>query len=211
MSEDSINPKPDQVEFRSKNITKRPKAEYFVKIKTRKKSPLPSSFNSLLQSPLFKGWRKFAFLAILCVAILTPIVVIKLANQPESPSPSGFGLSIQTATEVYMEAVTVSQGSSDRAFFDALDVFDRAISEHESVEIKNEIIFMKSEFLLTSGNTVAALTVLLELRDSNQLLDSQQARFMSQLISLYRINGNSKEADELLNEYNRLYSGLGGE
>jgi len=192
MSEAKTEPPDGKVKFAAKDIGKRPQPEYFTNIKTRKKSSLPTLIKSLNQSPFFKGWRKFALLALLLVAIAAPLAIIQLTRPPLPPEPVPAHIARQFATAVYDEAIAVSQSSSDTAFFDALAVFDQAIAVQTDALTKNELIIMKAYFLQINNGFDEALSLLLELKASLPPGDAQQSRLMLQLIMLYHTNWENK-------------------
>ncbi|MDR1703471.1 MAG: hypothetical protein LBS19_02130 [Clostridiales bacterium] len=155
------------------------------------------------------GWRKFALLAFILAAIAAVVVIFSI-NSGNQTKPQDIVQDLsytETANAVYKEAVTVSQGASDTAYFDALAVFDKAIAEHDSADVKNEIIYMKAEFYHINSADDDAIALLLELKDKDGLTVTQQSKVFSLLISVYQANGNTESADKLLTEYNNLYPG----
>jgi TolA-binding protein len=202
---DDLNQK--EVAFNSQDIGKVPKEEYFIK--TRKEHNLRSFFESINRIPILRGWRKFAILALLLVAIAVPIIisVINDNKQPEPPVIVHEMNPVEIAGDVYKEAVTISQNSSDTAYFDALSIFNDAIEEYDNEEVKIEIKYMKAEFYNLYGARSDAIALLLELNENEQITDAQKSRVLIQLITSYQMNGDIEDANAWLDEFNRLYPG----
>jgi hypothetical protein len=201
------NPNQNSVQYNSENIGKKPETEYFVK--TRQRFSFRRVFDSLNNMPLLKGWRKFAILAFILAAIAAVIIIISINSGSQTKQQDIVqDLSYtETANAVYKEAVRVSQSASDTAYFDALTVFDNAVAEHDSADVKNEIIYMKAEFYHINSADNDAIALLLELKGKDGLTATQQSKVFSLLISIYQANENTESADKLLTEYNNLYPG----
>jgi outer membrane protein assembly factor BamD (BamD/ComL family) len=194
-----------EAEFNSRDITKRPTTEYFVK--TRQKFGPRLILERIDKVPLLRGWRKFVALALVVIVIVAPITIICIANQPQSTEPAPEVPATRTASEIYQQAVEASLTGKDSAYFDALAVFDDAIAEATNEEVKTEIKIMKATFLSMNGAYLDAIALLLELKDSEAITSGQKGKVMIMLINLYHDHGYTADAEALAAEYEELYPG----
>jgi hypothetical protein len=202
--DDGNNSNRKELKFNLDDINKQPAPEYFVRV--RKKVNLRAFFATLNKLPMFKGWRKFALLALVSVAVIIPIVV-NIANRSNPPEPEPEINPVEASSAIYQEAFAVSQGDSDTAYFDALAVFDDALEKTQNETLKNEIRFQKAQFYHMQSMDDDAIALLLELKDSENLTDPQRSNVFIQLTAIYLLNGNTDEAEMLSDEYNKLYPG----
>ena len=176
------------VDFKSSDIGKQPKAEYFVKVSKTRKRPIQDFFRrlKLIISKLFKGRLKWLTIGVivLILAGITCLVLWLTVWRPVSAPADDEGTSEDQESPWQKELRSINDqanqalaSNSTTAFLDALAVYDAALTKITDPSQQFDLTIARTTFMINNGAAQSAL--------DNLLAISEQGLNTQQLLSLY--------------------------
>ena len=192
-----------EVEYQSADIVKKPKVEYFVKVKNKK----PSIFGrfrqflgNLKQKKSLKWFAIGGAALVITACVVLWITVWKPDAPVDVPAEPELAWSDQLS-RIRGEANMILWSDSDKAFFDAVAFFDSKIETTDNPDHKFDLIVARAVFLADHGDTQNSWRSLWEVNE-NELTDEQKFTLFKAFRFIYERLGqldNVKIYDDKIN------------